>query len=508
MARSSSRWPQTFTLILLSGMGLVGGCQKIFGEFEIVEEPPPAPAPTTLCALGDLRCAGPFLYTCGPDENSWVEQETCLTARHCNSRDGGCRSCVPGDHRCDGSRLELCGDSGWTLVEDCGDPNACNLNSDSCRPCTRDEYQCQGKTLMLCSAEQTWTLVAECSGEAACSVASDKRSGACAAVDERCTASGKHVCEDGVLKRCTESRDELVVVDQCERDDLCDAAAADRQAQDGKVGTCLTACEPDAVRCAGAEFQRCSGAGLWDTVMACDSPAACSAKPGSAGCSPCAPGALECNDGELRRCAPDSPNGWELVRDCGAAHLCNEGAGACEAGFCPVAGQTRCAAVMERCVSDQSHWDPIGLCEGDLCNAHDMQCDTPTCQENTKRCWEGTLQECKDSLRSWDTIEICDADETCSLEGCTRDACGEGEYRCNDVYLETCNAASWQRVERCTTHGLCDAEGQRCKAPACAVNEAECVGNSSRQCKSDQTGWVELGDCAPQVCHEASGKCR
>jgi len=508
MARPRSRWPQTFTLILLSGMGLLGGCQKIFGEFEIVEEPPPPPPPTTLCALGDLRCVGPFLYTCGTNQDAWVYQETCLTARHCDSRARGCQTCVPEEHRCDGSKLEICSDGGWTLIEDCGDPSACNLNSDSCRSCTPDEYECQGKNLMLCSQAMVWTLAAECSNEATCSVTADKRSGACADVDPRCTTELMHVCDDGQLLRCTQSRDELVVIDNCESNELCDAAAADLQARDQKLASCLVACEPDAVRCAGAEFQRCSAAGLWEAAMGCDSPAACSAKSGSAGCAPCAPGALECNDGELRRCAPDSPNGWEIVQDCGAARLCHEDTGQCEAGLCPVAGQTRCGDVLERCVSDQSEWDPIGLCEGDLCNANDAKCDTATCEEDTKRCWEGTLQECNDSLRDWDVVETCDPDETCSLEGCTRDACAEGEYRCNDVYLEICRGATWEREERCATHGLCDADGKRCDDPACAANEAECVGNSIRRCKSDQTGWVESGDCAPQVCHQASGTCR
>jgi len=489
-------------------MGLLGGCQKLFGEFEIVEEPPPPPAPTTLCALGDLRCVGPFLYTCSPDEDSWVFQETCLTAQHCNSRDRGCQGCVPGDHRCEGTKLEVCGDSGWTLVEDCGDPSACNLNSDSCRPCTPDEYQCQGASLVQCSAEQIWTVVAECSGEAACSVTADKRSGACATVDARCAAAGKHVCDDGVLLRCTDTLDELVVVDKCERDELCDAAAADRQAQDQELATCLVACEPDAIRCVEAEFQRCSAAGLWQAVMGCDSPAACSAKLGSAGCTPCAPGALECNDGELRRCAPDSPSGWELVQDCGAARLCDEAAGQCQAGECPVAGQTRCGDVLEKCVSDQSEWDPIASCNGDLCNANDAKCDTAACEEDTKRCWQGALQQCNESLRSWDTLEVCDADESCSLEGCTKGACSEGEYRCNDVYLETCRSGSWQRQEHCETHGLCDAEDQRCNAPACDPNEADCVGSSLRRCNSNRTGWVERGDCAPLSCHEASGMCR
>lgn len=496
--------------MLLSGVGLLGGCQKIFGEFEIVEEPPPPPPPTTLCVAGDLRCVGPYLYSCSAGEDSWSYRETCVTELHCNSRAGGCQTCVPGEYRCEGTALEVCGEGGWTLAEDCGDSNACNLNSDSCRPCTPMEYQCQGKSLLLCSNESVWTEVAECSSQATCSVTPDKSSGACAAVDPRCTTPLMHVCDDGQLLRCNESLDQLVVIDNCPRPELCDAAAADRQAQDQKLATCLVACTPDAIRCAGAEFQRCTAVGVWEALMGCDSPAACSAKLGTTGCSACTPGTLECNDGELRRCAPDSPNGWELVQDCGAAALCNEAAGQCDAAGCPAPGQTRCEDGLEKCLPDQSEFDTIDYCDGDLCNANDAKCDTRACDEHEKRCWEGALQECDDSLRSWDTLEVCDADESCSLDGCTKSDCQEGEYRCNDVYLETCRAGTWEREERCATHALCDTEDKRCNAPTCDINEYDCAGSSLRRCNSKRTGWDERGDCAGDglECHEASGSCR
>lgn len=511
MARSRLRWPQTCTLLLLGGAGLVGGCHKLFGEYEIVEEPPPPPPPTTLCVASDLRCVGPFLYTCGSDQSSWVYQDTCLSEAHCRSREGGCMTCVPGEYRCTDKALEVCQETGsWTLAEDCGDANACNLNSDSCRPCTPDEYQCQQGSLLRCTPEGVWARQAECSNPAACSVASDKLSGACAEPDARCTTPLMHVCDGAQLMRCTESGGQLVVIENCPSAALCDAAAADGQAQAGLLGTCLDACEPQAIRCVDAEFQRCSSAGRWEAVMGCGSKSACSAKLGVTGCAPCTPGALECNDGELRRCAPESESGWELVADCGAAALCNEAAGQCEAGACPAAGQTRCDDGLQKCKPDQSEWDVIAYCDGDLCNAHDAKCDTPLCEEDAKRCWEGTLQQCDDSLRGWDVIDTCADGETCSLEGCSPNPCQDGEYRCNDLYLESCVGAAWVRKERCATAALCHAEQQLCEPPHCEANQFDCAGSSLRRCSADRTEYDEVGDCAEDglVCDEAIGACR
>src|SRR5688572_3856753 len=321
MARPRFRWPQTCSLVLLVAAGSLGGCHKIFGEYELVEEPPPPPPPTTLCVAGDLRCVGPFLYTCGADLQSWSYRETCLSDARCQSRDGGCKPCAAGEYRCEGTLLEVCDeDSSWGTAGDCGDAHACNLNSESCRPCTENEHECNEGVLRRCT-QGTWETLVACANQAACSVSPDKSSGTCATPDPRCTASLMHVCDGATLLRCTEARDRLVPIESCASASHCDAAAADLQAQTQLLATCLEECEPDAIRCADAELQRCSQDRVWSPLMACGSPGACSAKPGAVGCEPCTAGALECNDGQLRRCAPESQSGWEIVANCGAARL-------------------------------------------------------------------------------------------------------------------------------------------------------------------------------------------
>ena len=452
MARPRFRWPPTCTLILLVGAGLLGGCHKIFGEYEVLPEPPPVPPPTTLCVGGDLRCVGPFLYQCGPALDSWVFLATCTTDARCRSSEGGCKTCVPGEYRCVGTGIEVCSDNGaWAPAEDCGAANVCNLNSDSCLPCTADEYQCQEGALMRCTAG-AWALQQQCVNEAACSVSADKTTGACAATDPRCTAPLMHVCDGTQLLRCTQERDRLVVVENCGRGEgqLCDAAAADQQAADDLLGTCVEVCEPDAIRCVDAAPQRCSADGRWE---------------------------------------PDAA------------------AGPCESGECPTPGQTRCNRGIERC--DQSEWNALGDCPGDLCNANDAKCEPLVCEKDAVRCWEGNLERCDDSLASWNLAQKCGEGETCSLEGCTKSACDDGDVRCNDVYRETCVGGAWERTERCATAALCDPEQPTCEAPECEAYRYYCDGSTLKRCWPDRTGYDVRGDCtaAGKVCDERAWEC-
>ncbi|HEY6725885.1 MAG TPA: hypothetical protein VI197_17750 [Polyangiaceae bacterium] len=494
--------------MLLVAAGSLGGCHKIFGEYEVIEEPPPPPPPTTLCVAGDLRCVGPLLYTCGADLQSWTYLETCSSDARCLSREGGCKPCVSGEHRCEGATLEVCDeDFGWTTAGDCGHTDACNLNSESCRPCTENEHVCNQGALMRCSSERAWVLVEQCANQAACSVAPDKTSGSCAPVDPRCTASLMHVCDGATLLRCSESRDRLIPIESCISAAHCSAAAADQQAEAQLLGTCLQDCEPDTLRCVEAELQRCSTDRIWMPMMACASPGACSA---TSGCEPCTAGALECNDAELRRCAPERASGWEVVADCGVARLCNAAEGRCEAGGCPRAGQTRCDIGPERCKPDQSEWDTIDICDEDLCVAHDAKCEIPACAKGARRCWQGNLEQCDDSLRGWETLKKCDEDETCSLDGCSRSGCMDGEYRCNDVYRETCNGGKWERVERCATAALCTAADQPCAAPACEAKAYTCTDGTLRRCEADRAGYESSRDCedAGLTCDAYAGACR
>src|SRR6186997_2428998 len=124
MARPRSRWIRTCTLTLVVSGALLGACQKMFGEYEVVPDPP-----SSFCGAGDKRCVGPFLYTCGQNLDSWAFQESCRSEEHCDSRRGGCLECAPGEYHCNEGVLEVCSDDGsLSIAEDCGDPNRCNLN--------------------------------------------------------------------------------------------------------------------------------------------------------------------------------------------------------------------------------------------------------------------------------------------------------------------------------------------------------------------------------------------
>src|SRR5690606_18383113 len=220
----------------------------IFGDYTIRDEPPDTQVTATLCAAGSARCVGPWLYTCTGDGNAWEEAQPCASAEHCNSRQGQCRACIPETHRCNSSQLEVCGSDGrWSPVETCDSEDLCNLNSDSCRRCTIDEFQCNNGELLRCSENQTWELIDTCDTVEACVVAEDRRSGSCRT--PVCDNPGGHQCNGAQLLRCTLARDRLVEVATCEAPEFCDPAAADLQASQGQLATCLTPCEPNSVRC-------------------------------------------------------------------------------------------------------------------------------------------------------------------------------------------------------------------------------------------------------------------
>ncbi len=294
--------------LLLVTLSAVSGCHKLFGDFEIAD--PAIETPTTLCEAGSFRCVGPWLYTCGPNLNSWVEQDRCASEEHCDSRAGRCRECIPETHRCNDKQLEVCGSDGsWSLVDACATADECNLNSDSCRPCTVGEFQCNAGIIQQCANTETWTEIQQCDSEETCFVADDRKSASC--TPQACAVGGQHRCNGAQLLRCTLARDREVEVASCPDPALCDPVAADAQASQGLLATCLTPCTAGELRCVGAELQTCNAFGNgWDVIATCASDAECSVSAGT--CQPCTLGTIECNGALLRRC--NETGAWEELQ--------------------------------------------------------------------------------------------------------------------------------------------------------------------------------------------------
>lgn len=507
MTRTPSNSTRVTAVLLVVVAGL-GGCNKIFGEYRVTDDEPTVEVPDTLCVAGSFRCVGPFLYACGADLNSWVAEPPCSTPAHCSSRQGRCLPCIEGEHRCNQQLLEECrNDSEWHRVDECPSFDACNLNSDSCRPCTPGEYQCNQGTLMQCTEQQTWNVLMTCPNAATCHVNPERTMGECSA--QVCTDFGKHRCNNAQLLRCSLTGDRLVEIANCDYPELCNAQAADQQVNDGLLATCLEAvCTPQKTRCVGADLQVCADAVTgWTPVTTCPSPEACSAELGA--CQPCTPGAVECNDKELRRCTPSST--WETLAECESNALCDAETGTCRSRGCEVPNQGACLPDgLYRCPPDQTKYKLITVCAGDLCNDNDQQCDAARCAEGQKRCADNTFQECDKSLLAWDVKEECAANETCDLSGCQPAGCEENAYRCNDIYLERCEGGTWIRKDRCATSALCLDEQQRCDRPACEIGQFNCLGQSLQRCRADRTKFEDIRDCSSEglICDDTTGTCR
>ena len=498
---------KSWLAVLLAALSVSVGCHTLFGEFEIEDAPA---EPSTLCTEGSFRCVGPWLYTCGADLNSWTEVAACQTEAHCDSRLGICRSCVPESHRCAGKTLEVCNQQhDWVAVVECASEHECNLNSDSCRPCNMGEYQCNQASLMRCTANKTWELVQECMNVASCVVTENRLSGSCN--ESTCDAGGMHQCNGAQLLRCTNARHRLVELDTCLSPELCDAAAANQQASQNLLATCLTTCTPEAARCVGAELQICNSNGNgWSMAAVCPTAEECNTT--ARACTPCTPGATECNDAELRRCGSDAT--WEVLANCGTSQFCDAANGSCVDQECSVPHQTRCRPDgLYRCELPDLKWDLVTVCNGDLCNANDGKCDATTCNEGATRCVENSFQRCSSGLDAWEVVETCGSDETCQLPtGCTPETCTAGQYRCNDVYLEACNeAGAWQRTDRCATSALCNQAEGRCEPPECGgtIGEFRCVSQYLQRCLEDRTDWDDIAECSADglSCDASTGTC-
>jgi hypothetical protein len=166
------------------------------------------------------------------------------------------------------------------------------------------------------------------------------------------------------------------------------------------------------------------------------------------------------------------------------------------------------------CPVERDEWEPLEVCvTTELCNAGSQRCDPPVCDTDPRqyRCEDNNYQECADDRTGWETKQVCGTG-VCdlSVKGCSNVPCTEGEYRCNDIYLELCEAGSWERASRCATYALCDLEDRTCREPVCEEGEFQCVGGQSLQrCPPTRDEWQDVTTCSPDTeCDADLGRCR
>jgi len=432
------------------------GCQAVLGDFQI--EPQPAAEPSglgTACEPSELRCNGATLETCAPDRRGFTPLAHCATAGQCDATAGTCRACTPGEAACNGSMLQLCNPAGELEdAQDCQTSALCHLDGDrsaaSCIPplCNRGDFSCDVNRLLECATGRDhWELVA------------------------RCAASPQ-----------------------------CDPERARDQRAAGTPPTCLPPlCLPGSFACDGAALARCSAdQDAWEPLLQCADAASCNPLAGS--CTSGADGSTACSGADLVR---KGTGGFEKVKTCDSALLCDAEAEGCEKSSCGAAGSLRCSAgelpALEECSADGS-WITREVCDHrTLCDAAAGRCFPRACDDDATRCVGNAHQTCSADRTRWETDRTCADGEVCNVLGCEPDGCTPGAVRCVAESLEACNAGHWEPRLHCATPALCSASQARCDPPVCggSLGDYSCMParETLLRCDPSRGAWTDFRDC-------------
>jgi len=146
---------------------------------------------------------------------------------------------------------------------------------------------------------------------------------------------------------------------------------------------------------------------------------------------------------------------------------------------------------------------------GVLCNRDATSCEVPICPTSgVTRCRGNAQQKCRDDLTGWDEITQCSSPGSCDPDqGCLPAPCSTGDFRCNDVSLETCNNGTWVYQAACETRALCDAINHACTPATCDAGERQCQGNVLRRCNANRDGWDEQTCGSGSMCSPDTKRC-
>lgn len=514
-----AKWP--WFLALFCG---TAACQQLAGDFE-VRRMPDGPV-TTACPVGQVRCNGEFLLSCGEEGAFWSLRDTCAADDLCDSGAGICRRCQPGALQCDGAIRQECSASGesWEERETCDSDSLCNPTY--CGGCTPGERACRGagetsgRELWECGEDAVWSVLLEtCKTAPLCELGldeargSDERPDACA--EARCDEPGAYRCSGQTLERCRRDLTGWELIDTCASVELCQLASETSLVSEGAVDACPLGCaSAGAFVCDGMTLMRCREdlTGL-DSVLTCEPGSECNPVQGV--CSErCEPGEYQCNAESLRLC--NAEQSFAVVETCASAALCRvdpDGrAGACDPPGCPQAGTFQCeGAELYLCRDDLLGWELAGTCaSAELCSALDRRCNEPLCAPNELRCFGAELRRCAPSLREWEVLASCGEGEFCDNSsedpGCKL-AC-PAEARCNGGELERCTESGWVHQANCATNELCSCTlagactlgvgSDGCGVPVCGgtLPEYRCSEATLERCEAGRNGWETSATCA------------
>jgi hypothetical protein len=247
------------------------------------------------------------------------------------------------------------------------------------------------------------------------------------------------------------------------------------------------------------------------------------------------PGARTCRGSAPYECRARSAtcNLWMKVETCSDNETCQKGA--CRADCfdqCPERNRTRCLNERVQTCGDFDEdtcleWDSGMACESkQTCSdGRCVQACSDRCEQGTKRCANDTVQVCADSDEDdcfeWIEGAVCKEGTTCSSGSCVvecRNQCGQGETRCKNDEVETCDdydddsCLEWAITKTCGDSQVCS-EGQctRGCSDQCSMQGAKrCSNDDVQTCGDyDMDACLEWGDTTPcgsgKTC--SSGQC-
>lgn len=335
------------------------------------------------CAPGRYRCEGADLMLCGANRTGYIEPVArCESALHCDASRGRCADapCAPGERQCNGDQYRVCTTTGWDVLDTCPSGAPCDPLTGCletlCRP---NEYRCDGAELERCNVERNgWIPVRACAAAALCNVAAKRcDSPVCLAGAARCARSG-------ALERCkADSSGWEPVADCASAVGMAASPAASTLCDPSGAGSCVptAGCAEGALRCNGAELERCGGT-AWHPAEHCATPAQCDSSAGRCQPAVCAPGSFRCVN-------PADPSA-AVADDASPLGLTLQACNALGTGFEPVSA---CGA-LERCDAERGQCDICDPTLPSVCSGDELLVCTADGQELTlyKVCAQGCIE--------------------------------------------------------------------------------------------------------------------
>jgi hypothetical protein len=257
-----------------------------------------------------------------------------------------------------------------------------------CRP---NEYRCDGAELERCNVERDgWIPVKTCATAALCD---DAAIGCDAPV---CLPGAKRCKRSGTLEQCNTDRSGWDVVADCAAAvGVTASPAASALCDPSGAGSCLpaAACSDGALRCNGAELERCAG-NAWHPYQHCATPAQCNTSAGACLPAVCEPDSFRCVSPAAPDVAVDASRpglvlqscnalgtGFITASACGPLELCDAAHGQCD--ICDPRLPSVCSGnLLLVCTADGQELTPYKVCAQGCIEAGTNGASRTTCRED------------------------------------------------------------------------------------------------------------------------------